>query len=148
MNSALRSPLTAEHRLSRRLFLATSAAAALAGERPVFAAPTTRPKHKYIDIHTHLGAFHAGQTVSVKGLLDWMDEHDVERAVILPLVSPEAAPRLQAMQTSDAAIEAAQAHPDRLIAFCCLDPRVTTTNPAAYGHVEGRARDDRNLAAL
>ena len=64
--------------------------------RARFAAlPGTRPRHKYIDIHTHLGAFRFGQTVSVKGLLAWMDEHDVERAVILPLVSPEAAPTLQ-----------------------------------------------------
>jgi hypothetical protein len=138
MNRAKSPPLTTgTGRLSRRRFLATSAVAALACQRPVFAAQNTRPTHKYIDIHTHLGAFHAGQNVSVKGLLGWMDEHDVERAVVLPLVSPEAAPRLQAMQTSDAAIEAAQAHPDRLIAFCCLDPRVTTTNPARYGHVDG-----------
>ena len=62
-----------------------------------------------------------------------MDEHDVERAVILPLVSPEAAPGLQPMQTTEAALEAAKEHPDRLIAFCCLDPRVTTTNPPARG---------------
>jgi predicted TIM-barrel fold metal-dependent hydrolase len=109
----------------------------------VSAAPSPRPKHRYIDIHTHLGAFRFGQNVSVKGLLNWMDEHDVERAVIQPLVSPEAAPTLQPMQTSDAALEAAKAHPDRLIAFCCLDPRVTVdppankTYPERQGHVAG-----------
>jgi predicted TIM-barrel fold metal-dependent hydrolase len=128
---------TEAYPLSRRRFLAASALTALACDRPVFAAAGRRPKYKYIDIHTHLGAFHAGQNVSVSGLLAWMDGHDVERAVLLPLVSPEAAPRLHAMQTSDAAIEAAAAHPDRLIAFCCLDPRVTTTNPARFGHVDG-----------
>src|SRR6185503_6613240 len=83
------------------------------------------------------------QNVSVNGLLHWMDEHDVERAAILPLVSPESAPVMQPMQTSDAAIEAARAHPDRLIAFCCVDPRATIdpnapkTNPQRQGHVAG-----------
>jgi uncharacterized protein len=127
---------TGQRRFSRRRFLA-AAAAALACHRAVLAEPPARPKHKYIDIHTHLGAFHLGQSVSPQGLLSWMDENDVERAVVLPLVSPEAAPRLEAMQTSDAAIEAARAHPDRLIAFCCVDPRVTTTNPERFGHVDG-----------
>ena len=128
---------------SRRRFLAISALGALARGGSAFAAASARPKHKNIDIHTHLGAFRHGQNVSVDGLLDWMDGHDVERAVIQPLVSPEAAPTLQPMQTSDAAIEAAKAHPDRLIAFCCLDPRVTVdpttpkTNPQRQGHVVG-----------
>lgn len=84
----------------------------------MFAADEMPTKHKYIDIHIRLGAFFYGQHVSVKGLLEWMDEHDVERAVIQPLVSPESAPMLQPMQSSDAALEAAHDHPDRLIAFC------------------------------
>ncbi len=126
---------------TRRQFLA--AALATAFGRLMFAAPSARPRYKYIDIHTHLGAFRPGQNVSVKGLLLWMDEHEVERAVILPLVSPESAPVMQPMQTSDAALEAAQAHPDRLIAFCCVDPRATIdpnapkTNPQRQGHVAG-----------
>ncbi|MDZ4287457.1 MAG: hypothetical protein U0984_05845, partial [Prosthecobacter sp.] len=121
----------------------SSAIAVLAGARPAFAAAASRPKHKFIDIHTHLGAFHFGKYVSVKILLNWMDEHDVERAVMQPLVSPEAAPVMQPMQTSEAAIEAAQAHPDRLIAFCCVDPRASIdptapkTNPQRQGHVGG-----------
>ena len=127
--------------ITRRRFLA--AGAAFACSRRAFAAEVTHPKHRYIDIHTHLGAFRYGQNVTVQGLLNWMDEHDVERAVIQPLVSPESAPTLQPMQTSDAALEAAQAHPDRLIAFCCLDPRVTVdptaskTYPERQGHVVG-----------
>ncbi len=109
-----------------------------AGPRRVRSSPRRRTAK--IQIHRHP---HASRRVSRRpqrhrqGLLDWMDQHDVERAVILPLVSPEAAPVLEPMQTSEAAIEAAAAHPDRLIAFCCLDPRVTTTNPARYGHVGG-----------
>ena len=107
---------------TRRQFLAATALAAVAGNRRLSAADAVPTKHKYIDIHIHLGAFFYGQHVSVKGLLQWMDEHDVERAVIQPLVSPESALTLHPMQTSDAALEAAKDHPDRLIAFCCLDP--------------------------
>jgi len=109
----------------------------------MFAADEMPTKHKYIDIPIHPGAFFYGQHVSVKGLLEWMDEHDVERAMIQPLVSPESAPMLQPMQSSDAALEAAHAHPDRLIAFCCLDPRAAIdptapkTNPNRQGHVAG-----------
>ena len=107
MNTSLqKQPVVASNRwpkISRRHFLTASASAvaALACKRTTFAAEKTRPRHKYIDIHTHLGAFHFGHHVSVKVLLDWMDEHEVERAVIQPLVSPEATPRLQSMQTSD-----------------------------------------------
>jgi predicted TIM-barrel fold metal-dependent hydrolase len=128
-------------RLNRRRFLAVSALAALRASG--VAAPAPPPRHKYIDLHTHLGAFRYGQQVRVKGLLEWMDEHDIERAVLQPLVSPESAPMLQALQTTDAALEAARAHPDRLIAFCCLDPRVTVdptavkTFPERQGHVVG-----------
>ena len=128
---------------TRRRFMAASAISALSFANHLSAVEKTSTKHKYIDIHTHLGAFYPGQQVSVKGLLHWMDEHDVERAVIQPLVSPEAAPTLQPMQTSDAAIDAAKEHPDRLIAFCCLDPRASIdptapkTNPQRQGHVVG-----------
>lgn len=128
---------------SRRRFLAASAVGALTAVHPAWAAPGAPTKHKYIDIHTHLGPFYVRQTLSVKELLSWMDKHDVERAVMLPLVSPEAAPVLHPMQTSVAAIEAATDHPDRLIAFCCVDPRVATdptapkTNPQRQGHVVG-----------
>lgn len=121
---------------SRRHFLAASTLAAFGAS----AAPAVRPKHRYIDIHTHL---YFTRLVGVKGLLNWMDGHDIERAVIQPLVSPESAPTLHPLQTNDAALDAARAHPDRLIAFCCLDPRVTVdpsaskTFPERQGHVAG-----------
>lgn len=129
-------------RCCRRRFLIASALLASGGQCGT-AAAAARPKYRYIDVHTHLGAFRYGQMVTVEGLLRWMDEHDVERAVVLPLVSPEAAPGLQPMQTTEAALEAAKKYPDRLIAFCCLDPRVTIdpttpkTNPQRQGHVGG-----------
>lgn len=123
-----------ETAFSRRRFLATSALAAASYGRLVAATAAVRPKYKYIDIHTHLGSFAYGPAVTVDILLAWMDEHDVERAVVQPLISPEAAPSIH---SNEVALAAAQAHPDRLTAFCCVDPRATTTNPKRYGHVAG-----------
>jgi predicted TIM-barrel fold metal-dependent hydrolase len=119
--------------LSRRAFLAASAATSFL-TAPLRSAEKVKRKVKYIDIHTHLGTFYWGRPLTAEGLLRLMDKHDIEKAVVLPLVSPEAAPYVQ---TSEAALTAAQAHPDRLIAFCCVDPRVTTNNPKRYGHVAG-----------
>ena len=93
-----------------------------------------KPKYKYIDIHTHIGTFYFGKPLSADDLVKMMDEHAIEKAVILPLVSPESAPYLQ---TTESALAAHKAHPDRLIPFCCLDPRSTTGRPERFGHVEG-----------
>jgi hypothetical protein len=116
-------------RFSRRAFLASAAGASLAA-----CAERGKRKYKYIDIHTHLGTFYWGKELTAAELLKLMDRHDVEKAVILPLVSPESSPYLQ---TTEAALAAYRAHPDRLIAFCCIDPRVTTNRPERFGHVEG-----------
>ncbi len=125
-------PRHAARALSRRTFLASVLASATG---PVLSA-AERPRRKipYIDIHVHLGTFYWGKELTVGGLLKLMDQHDIERAVILPLVSPEAAPYIQ---TTEAALAAYRAHPDRLIPFCGVDPRVTTNNPSRYGHVNG-----------
>ncbi|MBC8869263.1 MAG: amidohydrolase family protein [Planctomycetes bacterium] len=123
--------------LSRRQFVASAAAtgvATLGFCRRATSADETRRKIKYIDIHTHIGAFYYGRELTADMLVRWMDQHDVERAVILPLISPEAAP---IPQTTQAAIAAHKAHPTRLIPFCIVDPRATTTNPKRYGHVAG-----------
>jgi predicted TIM-barrel fold metal-dependent hydrolase len=116
---------------SRRAFLSSVLAAGAAS-----AAVKPARKYKYIDIHTHLGTFYWGKELTVAGLLKLMDKHAIERAVVLPLVSPEAAPYIQ---TTEAALAAYKAHPDRIIPFCAVDPRVTTNNPRRYGHVTGVA---------
>jgi predicted TIM-barrel fold metal-dependent hydrolase len=117
--------------MTRRTFvstaLATGAGIAFADEKP-------RRKIRYIDVHTHLGTFYWGKPLTVDGLLKLMDKHDVEKAVVLPLVSPEAAPY---PQTSEAALAAHKAHPDRIIAFCAVDPRCLTEPPRRIGHVDG-----------
>jgi predicted TIM-barrel fold metal-dependent hydrolase len=91
-------------------------------------------KVKYIDIHTHVGTFYEGRELTVDGLLKFMDEHGIEKACILPLISPEAC---LYPQTTEAALAAAKKHPDRLIAFCAIDPRANSGNPKRFGRIDG-----------
>jgi predicted TIM-barrel fold metal-dependent hydrolase len=122
--------------LSRRTFVSSAVASAAGLALGGFAPAADRPprKYRYIDIHTHLGTFYWGRPLSADGLLKLMDRHDIDRAVVLPLVSPEASPY---PQTSEAALAAAREHPDRLIPFCAVDPRSTTGRPERFGHVDG-----------
>jgi predicted TIM-barrel fold metal-dependent hydrolase len=119
--------------VSRRRFLGSVAASgALALD--VDAASAPKRKGKYIDIHTHVGTFYWGKELTADGLVKLMDQHDIERAVVLPLVSPEASPY---PQTTLSALAAHKAHGDRLIPFCCVDPRCLTEAPKRVGHVAG-----------
>ena len=60
-------------------------------------------KVKCIHIHNHIGTFYWGREMTANQLVRMMDRHDIETAVILPLVSPESAPYLQ---TTEAALAA------------------------------------------
>lgn len=120
--------------LSRREFHRSAVAAGTLAVAAVVHAAETKPKNKYIDMHTHVGTFYFGKPLLADELVRMMDQHGIEKACVLPLVSPESTMYLQ---PTEGAIAAAKAHPDRLIAFCCLDARVSTTNPARYGHVPG-----------
>jgi len=51
-----------------------------------------------------------------------MDDHDIEKSVLLPLTSPESSSFLL---LTEPALAAAKAHPDRFIAFCSIDPRTS-----------------------
>jgi len=113
--------------LNRRQFVrhAATTTASLAGlmTMPGLFAAEAKPQRasKYIDVHTHIGKYtDPNKTLTVDGLLSWMDEHDVEKAVVLPLTSPESTTFLQ---LTDTALAAGKAHPDRLIPFCSIDPR-------------------------
>lgn len=101
--------------------LALAAAATLGrGTRGATAAAKTGP---YIDVHTHLGRTWNGDApLSAEELVQWMDEHNVAKAVVLPLVSPESSSYLN---LTEQALAGAKAFPDRLIAFCCIDPRTS-----------------------
>jgi predicted TIM-barrel fold metal-dependent hydrolase len=83
----------------------------------------TYPPGRYVDMHTHLGqTWNTKEAMTVEHLLGWMDANDVAQAVVLPLVSPESSSYLL---TSDFVLTETKAHRDRLIPFCCLDPRTS-----------------------
>ena len=117
--------------ISRRGFLATSALAAVTFGREALAVPA---KPKYIDIHTHLGAFFVDRRLTAELLIKFMDEHNVEKACVLPLISPESAPITQPVTT---ALEAFHDYPERIIPFASLDPRAVTEPGKRTGHVAG-----------
>lgn len=117
-----------DSQLTRRGFLGASAAAILAsgvwGQRSS-AADDGFPAGRYVDMHTHLGrTWNTTEHLSARQLLNWMDENDVAQAVVLPLVSPESSSFLL---TSDFVLEETKPHRDRLIPFCCIDPRTSYT---------------------
>ena len=120
-------------RVSRRAFCAASAAVAVsaaaaepsATESPFAEAPPAgdRPRPRFVDVHTHLGQiWNHTRLLTADGLLAWMDEHGIDQAVVLPGVSPEAC---SFPLTSDFVLEQTKAHRDRLIPFCCVDPRTS-----------------------
>ena len=105
--------------ISRRHFLggALAAGGALLVERRASGAEPAAGG-PYIDVHTHLGrTWNGDEPLTVDGLLTWMDAHNVERAVVLPLVSPESSSYLN---LTEVALDAARKHPDRLVPFCCI----------------------------
>lgn len=110
--------------LTRRNALTLLAGTALAPLPGLFAA-NAQPKKatRYIDVHTHIGTtWNGNKELTPEGLLMWMDEHDVEKAVLLPLTSPESSSFLL---LTEPALKAAKDHPDRFIAFCSIDPRTS-----------------------
>jgi uncharacterized protein len=107
--------------MQRRQFLQRCSAATLAALAPRVWASQTTAKVRYVDVHTHIGTYtNNNKALSVPELLSWMDEHNIEKAFVLPLVSPESTTYLQ---TPEVALKATEAHRDRLIPFCALDPR-------------------------
>ncbi|MBS0206098.1 MAG: amidohydrolase [Planctomycetes bacterium] len=119
---------------TRRRFLAASLGAVATLGMPLIAGARTTSKIKYIDIHTHLGAFYFGQELTADLLVRFMDDHNIEKACVLPLISPESAPVAQPVTT---AIEAFKEYPDRIIPFCSVDPRAVTEPGKRTGHVAG-----------
>ena len=118
---------------SRRDFLARTALTGLALSRAeVRAGLTTQTRSAggpYIDVHTHIGrTWNGDRPLSADALVKWMDEHHVAKAVVLPLVSPESSSYLN---LTEQAIEAARRFPDRLVPFCCIDPRTSYTGGRA-----------------
>lgn len=126
--------------VTRRTFCRTSAAAlglsALAQATAVHADEEPSrplPTGQYVDVHTHLGqTWNTVEELTASQLLKWMDEHHIAQSVVLPLVSPESSSFLL---TSEFVLEQTRAHRDRLIPFCCVDPR-TSYNQGKKGLVD------------
>lgn len=125
--------------MNRRKFMAMTAGAAtgaiagtMHGVEPERGGTKRFSKFDYIDIHTHLGTFRYGDPLMPADLVRMMDRHHIEKAVVLPLVSPESSPY---PQTTESALAFAKQFPDRLIPFCCVDPRMLTVPPQRSGHV-------------
>jgi uncharacterized protein len=81
-----------------------------------------------VDFHTHLtlGWYkQEGDPITAYHLLRWMDAHGIDKAVILPLVSPEA---FWYPVTTDYVLSETAQHRDRLIPFCAIDPRTLGTH--------------------
>ncbi len=96
-------------------------AAASAG---VFASSTTLADSKKIsriDIHTHIGLpALRKESLDTKRLLEWMDENNIEKAVVLALVSPEG---FYYQVSNEQVLETTRNHRDRLLPFVDIDPR-------------------------
>lgn len=96
---------------------------AVAADRKEGKSPAqNRPAGKYVDIHVHLQQhwYEYGGALTADMILEWMDQHEVAQAVVLPLVSPEG---WRYPLTTDWVLEATKPHRDRLIPFCDIDPR-------------------------
>lgn len=91
---------------------------------------------KKIDIHAHIVAFpqwippHPGSGYPMLGageLLGMYDQLDIERGVLLPIVSPEGQP---VTMSNEGCIMAAEKYPDRFSWFCNVDPRALDNTPS------------------
>ena len=91
---------------------------------------------KKIDIHAHARPFEhfapvfARNTplVHVQELVDLYDKLNIEKGVLLPLVSPEA--HITPISTAECA-SMVEKYPDRFVWFCNIDPRACGNRPDA-----------------
>ncbi len=74
-----------------------------------------------IDIHMHIGKLYIGEkTLTPSHLLKFMDKNGIEKAVILPVESPE---ETHYYVTTNYVLNICRRYPDRFIPFCNIDPR-------------------------
>ena len=73
-----------------------------------------------IDVHTHIGEIAPGKGQTAAELVNRMDEEGIERSVVLSIENPE---ETYYYVLSREVIQACKEYEDRLIPFCCVDPR-------------------------
>jgi uncharacterized protein len=130
---------TARKPISRRHFIAGSAAAPLAPvllpSRTAQSSPETSIPDGLIDDHVHLTHPWYGTDrgpITATNMLRWMDAHKIARAFVLPLVSPEA---FWFPITTDFVLKQTAPHRDRLLPFCAIDPRALGTHLTEHRQV-------------
>ena len=77
----------------------------------------------FIDTHLHVGRLYVGEQGIIKpaSLLPFMDRAGIERAALMPIESPEEA---HFYVTTEEILAVCRSHPDRLVPFCNVDPRI------------------------
>jgi uncharacterized protein len=78
------------------------------------------PGAPVIDAHVHLGTDRDGHALSAGQLISDMDANGITAAIAFPADEP--GPTGDFIAANDAVSQAAATHPDRIIAFCRLDP--------------------------
>lgn len=83
----------------------------------------------YIDFHSHCYRKKSpfGNFCTPEELIARNEELGIERAVLLPIVSPE----IYMPQSNEDILEMAEQYPDKFIPFCNIDPRALTNSPDA-----------------
>jgi len=88
----------------------------------------------FIDIHVHAQRFSGPlrsnnrDFSSPEWLIERYDKIDVDKAVLLPLVSPECR---YTITTTEEMLDICERYPDRFIPFCNVDPRAISDGPDA-----------------
>lgn len=127
--------------LTRRQFAFAGAVTATLGSTfPRLVCGDDKPKRPaFIDVHTHIGRYRdVAKNLTAAQLVEWMDEHNIERAVVLPLVSPESTTFLQ---TPEMVFRECKPFGKRLIPFCSMDPRAGFGTAKALQDILKRYQD-------
>lgn len=132
-------------KLCRRKFIASSLAAGVGLARPARASGSAGSG--LIDVHVHLAQQWYGEKygpLTATQILHWMDAHSIDKAAVLPLVSPEA---FWYPITTDYVLRETASHRDRLIPFCAIDPRALSTHLTEKQQVVDMLRRYRDAGA-
>ncbi len=82
-----------------------------------------------IDTHMHIGKLYLGERpLTPRYLLRFMDGNGIEKAILLPIESPEEA---HYYVTTEYVLSVSRRYPDRFSPACCVDPRIGTGHNAA-----------------
>ena len=87
--------------------------------------------HAHATRHPHLIPSHPVTNqplVGAEGLIEMYDKLNIEKGVLLPLVTPEAQ---WSLSTSEDCKVIADEYPDRFVWFCSIDPRMGTNTDSA-----------------